>query len=564
MSYPRHLVGAGQAASTASATATCTVASETSEWMPCRAFLLLGVIWAAVLLPPWLQSRREARPIASMMYVPQPAVVAAAGAARLRPGLHRLRTAATTTTATRRRGRRGRTAADGRERRRSAGGAAVVPGRPPWRRRAGAATLVGAPPRSVRVRSRAAAPAARRSYRRRRHILSALAGPGRCGSVAPAVLLGGAWWIAAAVSPAALLVDLPGAAGPAAASRGRAAPEGALPHADPGTAPGGGRHRQRRRPLARRRHDVSTRRRARGPPRHAWPRAIAAIDDDAGRRQPGPRAGAAGLPRGRSGRPGRASGRSTGWTPTPRRRWPTAPRRRCARRRRVLAPFPAVGHAGFLHDAEKEYIEARAVAAAGRRRPGADARRSCVSARRPGCEAWPRRPASCGATCSTGCGRATWSAASRCWRPWTRSTTRSSSSTTPTRVDQRTAPDARRVAGGARAQPRRCHHDSSPDPPPAGHRGAFAARLRRERAGPAGGPSTSGPSRKSSWRLAGQIRRWTVLVVAAATAASSSCVLASNESDTAIHPRTSRAPTRRGRGRRRRRSRRRVTSRRAW
>jgi hypothetical protein len=30
-------------------------------------FLLLGVVWAAVLVPPWLQSRREARPIASMM-----------------------------------------------------------------------------------------------------------------------------------------------------------------------------------------------------------------------------------------------------------------------------------------------------------------------------------------------------------------------------------------------------------------------------------------------------------------------------------------------------------------
>jgi translin len=29
----------------------------------------------------------------------------------------------------------------------------------------------------------------------------------------------------------------------------------------------------------------------------------------------------------------------------------------------VLAPFPAVGYAGFLHDAEKEYVEARAVAA---------------------------------------------------------------------------------------------------------------------------------------------------------------------------------------------------------
>ena len=30
---------------------------------------------------------------------------------------------------------------------------------------------------------------------------------------------------------------------------------------------------------------------------------------------------------------------------------------------RVLSPFPAVGHSGFLHDAEKEYTEARAVAA---------------------------------------------------------------------------------------------------------------------------------------------------------------------------------------------------------
>jgi hypothetical protein len=30
-------------------------------------FLLLGVIWAAVLIPPWLQARREARPIATIM-----------------------------------------------------------------------------------------------------------------------------------------------------------------------------------------------------------------------------------------------------------------------------------------------------------------------------------------------------------------------------------------------------------------------------------------------------------------------------------------------------------------
>jgi translin len=30
---------------------------------------------------------------------------------------------------------------------------------------------------------------------------------------------------------------------------------------------------------------------------------------------------------------------------------------------RVLEPYPAIAHAGFLHDAEKEYVEARAVAA---------------------------------------------------------------------------------------------------------------------------------------------------------------------------------------------------------
>jgi translin len=39
---------------------------------------------------------------------------------------------------------------------------------------------------------------------------------------------------------------------------------------------------------------------------------------------------------------------------------------------RVLVPFPSLTHAGFLHDAEKEYVEARAVAAlvAGDRIPG--------------------------------------------------------------------------------------------------------------------------------------------------------------------------------------------------
>jgi translin len=41
---------------------------------------------------------------------------------------------------------------------------------------------------------------------------------------------------------------------------------------------------------------------------------------------------------------------------------------------RAVAPFPAVAHAGFLHDAEKEYVEARATAAivAGATVPGPD------------------------------------------------------------------------------------------------------------------------------------------------------------------------------------------------
>lgn len=35
----------------------------------------------------------------------------------------------------------------------------------------------------------------------------------------------------------------------------------------------------------------------------------------------------------------------------------------------ALAPYPAVAYAGFLHDAEKEYVEARAVAALVRGEP---------------------------------------------------------------------------------------------------------------------------------------------------------------------------------------------------
>jgi translin len=49
-------------------------------------------------------------------------------------------------------------------------------------------------------------------------------------------------------------------------------------------------------------------------------------------------------------------------------------RRALATARAALAPFPAVYHAGFLHDAAKEYVEARATAAfvAGAPVPGPD------------------------------------------------------------------------------------------------------------------------------------------------------------------------------------------------
>ncbi len=76
----------------------------------------------------------------------------------------------------------------------------------------------------------------------------------------------------------------------------------------------------------------------------------------------------------------------------------------------AVAGFPSVAHAGFLHDAEKEYVEARLHRLARRR---ASALRPRRPGRRPGlvdAGAWPRRPASCAATCSTGCATATSSA----------------------------------------------------------------------------------------------------------------------------------------------------------
>ena len=109
-----------------------------------------------------------------------------------------------------------------------------------------------------------------------------------------------------------------------------------------------------------------------------------------------------------------------------RRRSPTSAEAALREAQRALVPFPALAHAGFLHDAEKEYVEARAVAAlvAGAPVPGpGPAPGGLTCRRRRGCGGWPRRPASCAATCSTGCARATSSAARRCWRRWTTSTT---------------------------------------------------------------------------------------------------------------------------------------------
>jgi hypothetical protein len=156
------------------------------------AFLLLGVIWAAVLLPPWLQSRREARPTASMVTFRRQLW----SLARTSPGYGPVYTDTFG-------GYRdddpedqvddliddGRGVDDGSE------------GDELARRRS------LAPPASSQD------PAARRtvgvagSYRRRRHILAGLAVLA-AGSVAPAVLLGGSWWIAPAVVGGLLLTYL--------------------------------------------------------------------------------------------------------------------------------------------------------------------------------------------------------------------------------------------------------------------------------------------------------------------------------------------------------------------
>jgi hypothetical protein len=160
------------------------------------AFLLLGVIWAAVLLPPWLQSRREARPTASMVTFRRQLW----SLARTSAGY-----GAVDTDAFNGYGDDGGYAGDdgyaghtnGGSDDGGAGGLALVHGRRSGgddlaRRRSLASTG------SRRSPSPSPPPRPGGSYRRRRHILSALTALA-VGSLAPAVLLGGAWWIGQAV-----------------------------------------------------------------------------------------------------------------------------------------------------------------------------------------------------------------------------------------------------------------------------------------------------------------------------------------------------------------------------
>jgi hypothetical protein len=172
-------------------------------------FLLLGVIWAAVLVPPWLQSRREARPIASMM--------------SFRSQLWSLERATPTYGDSH--------VADGDAYgygyehedagQVTADGAGVHPFRPARRTAvaAGSATLapgvVGAVVRSpsdsatLGVNVRAAAVAQRRAlaYRRRRQVLALLSLLAAAG-VAPAVLLAGPWLVAETVAATVLVAYL--------------------------------------------------------------------------------------------------------------------------------------------------------------------------------------------------------------------------------------------------------------------------------------------------------------------------------------------------------------------
>jgi hypothetical protein len=166
------------------------------------AFLLLGVIWAAVLVPPWLQSRREARPTASMVTFRRQLW----SLARTSPGYRPVYTDAYGGVDGDYPGDHPDDLADesyGGDDDADAGLSGV--GRLP-----GGDGLAPRRP-SVSAGSRPAAAsrrvAARGSYRRRRHILTGLTVLA-IGSVAPAVLLGGVGWIGTSVAGGLLLTYL--------------------------------------------------------------------------------------------------------------------------------------------------------------------------------------------------------------------------------------------------------------------------------------------------------------------------------------------------------------------
>jgi hypothetical protein len=166
------------------------------------AFLLLGVIWAAVLLPPWLQSRREARPTASMVTFRRQLW----SLARTSPGYGPVYTDSFSGYDDDSYADDEVDGADGRGEAGGTGGLAVVHGRvhdgdelAHRRSSARAGSSLG--------RSSQRARHVGGSYRRRRHILSALTVLA-LGSVVPAVLLGGAWWIAQGVAGGLLVTYL--------------------------------------------------------------------------------------------------------------------------------------------------------------------------------------------------------------------------------------------------------------------------------------------------------------------------------------------------------------------
>jgi hypothetical protein len=163
------------------------------------AFLLLGVIWAAVLLPPWLQSRREARPTASMVTFRRQLW----SLARTSPGYGPVYTDTFN-------GYEDDGYGDLTDDVDDVGGGASGRADAPWRLADGdelAHRRALAPPAS---RQRPSPQRLRRvggSYRRRRHILTALTVLA-IGSVPPAVLLGGAWWVGQGVAGGLLVTYL--------------------------------------------------------------------------------------------------------------------------------------------------------------------------------------------------------------------------------------------------------------------------------------------------------------------------------------------------------------------